>query len=157
LLSYFPQLRRLPLGRLDGRGNNRKYRTPITLNYLTNVSLKLHFIDYTDFEELVSDVFRHVQILRIGILAGFSDDRMEYLDADRWEHLISTHMPNLSIFDFQHRYQGWVNDSNGQKYKSQVNTFNSSFWIERQWFFEHQYYRTALFKTTIFYSKNTHR
>ncbi|CAF1321297.1 unnamed protein product [Rotaria sp. Silwood1] len=49
LLSYVPQLRRLSIGHLKESKLNRTERDSISLNYLTNVSLKLHNVNFEDF------------------------------------------------------------------------------------------------------------
>jgi hypothetical protein len=88
---------------------------------LTNVSLKLYSVDFIDFEKLVTDFFRHVRILRIIVWNNRYVTTLEYLDADRWEQLISTHLLNLCIFDLQHRYEMFDYNSIGQVYTSRVN------------------------------------
>ncbi|CAF3977440.1 unnamed protein product [Rotaria sp. Silwood1] len=158
LLSYVPQLRRLSLDYLDGFRSSQKRMHPVNLNDLTNVSLKLYSIDFNRFEQLVRILFRQVQVLRIvADYTRFSTFNMEYLNADQWEQLISTHMPNLRIFDFQHQYRSWYNNHDRQAYETRVNKFNSVFWIKRQWFFEYQYDQTKSYHVAIFYSINPYR
>ncbi|CAF4995491.1 unnamed protein product, partial [Rotaria sp. Silwood1] len=60
-----------------------------------------------------------IQVLRIvADYTRFSTFNMEYLNADQWEQLISTHMPNLRIFDFQHQYRSWYNNHDRQAYET---------------------------------------
>ncbi|CAF0863837.1 unnamed protein product [Rotaria sordida] len=82
---------------------------------------------------------------------------MEYLNANRWERLILTHMLNLCIFDFEHQYRTWFYNDDRQVYEAQINMFNSLFWIERQWFFENQYYRIRYSNIATLYSTNPYR
>jgi hypothetical protein len=158
LLSYVPQLHHLSFGYLDGSRNTRIRRNSITLNYLTDVSLKLYSVDFDELELLVTDFFRQVQTLRITIgCHRFSNSSMEYLNADRWERLILAHMANLRIFDFQHQYLIWYYSDDRATYKAQVNKFNSAFWVKRQWFFESQYQWAKRAGIAIFYSTNPYR
>jgi hypothetical protein len=158
LLSYVPQLRRLTIGHLDGLRNRRTQESSTTLNYLTNVSLKLYSVSFNDFELSITDLFRQVQVLRIAVsCVGYYRSNMDYLNADRWEQLISINMLNLCVFDFQHQSRTLYDTLDGQKYVIQINKFNSSFWVKHQWFFEHQYYHSANAEAAVFYSTNPYR
>jgi hypothetical protein len=158
LLSYVPQLRRLSFGHLNGSRGIRIHKTSISLNYLTDVSLELYDVSFNDFELLVTNFFRQVQVLRIAICCtAYFNHSMEYLNADRWERLISTHMANLSIFDFQHQHRIARCPDTRATFEAQVNKFNSLFWMKRQWFFEYQYQQITWTKIAIFYSTNPYR
>ena len=99
-----------------------------------------------------------MQILRIGRdCANFSFYHTEYLNADRWEQLISRHLPNLTVFDFQRHYCVWDCCDNREIYETQLDKLQSLFWMKRQWFFEYQYYRTATTNNIIIYSTNPYR
>ncbi|CAF1062997.1 unnamed protein product [Rotaria sordida] len=80
-----------------------------------------------------------------------------YADNKRWERLILSHMPNLRVFDIRH--EDWPKHANNNQLvlDTQINPFTSSFWIERQWFFEHQCYHLRYTDCTIFYSINPYR
>ena len=58
-LSYVPQLRRLSLNHLNGRRSARMRTNLPILNYLTDVSLGLYSISFTNFESLVTDLMYH--------------------------------------------------------------------------------------------------
>ncbi len=60
-----------------------------------------------------------------------------YLDAKRWEQLILSSMPNLSVFDFNH--DNHLVLDNSAPYHDILKQFTSQFWIEKQWFFTHQH------------------
>ncbi|CAF3944046.1 unnamed protein product, partial [Rotaria sp. Silwood1] len=80
-----------------------------------------------------------IQVLRIvADYTRFSTFNMEYLNADQWEQLISTHMPNLRIFDFQHQYRSWYNNHDRQAYET-------------------RYDQTKSYHVAIFYSINPYR
>jgi hypothetical protein len=158
LLQYVPQLRRLSLEYLHGSKHGRTQTNSITLNYLTHVSLDMYCVSFNDFELLVKDFFRHVQVLHIGLnCLHLSTPDTEYLNADWWERLILKSMSNLYTFDFKHEYRGWCNNDDRQRYENQINKFNSLFWIKRQWFFENQYHEKSNSYVTLFYSTNPYR
>jgi hypothetical protein len=127
LLSYVPQLRRLSFGHLYGNRNNRPQMSSIRLNYLTHVSVKLCSVNFDGFELLVTNVFHQVQVLRITVCYIYD---AKYLNANRWERLISMHMSYLCIFDFQHQYRLWYNIDNTESYETKMNKFNSLFSIK---------------------------
>jgi hypothetical protein len=158
LLSYVPQLHRLSFGDLVGNGKSRIHRHSIRLNHLTDVSLKLNFVSFNDFELLVTDFFRQVQVLRITVHdAQFNITDTEYLNADRWEQLISTHMSNLCIFDIHCEHDMLSYYSHGTAYETHVNKFKSLFWTKRQWFFVHHVIHYEWVDVGIFYSTNPYR
>jgi hypothetical protein len=158
LLSYVPQLRRLSISNLRESKLNRIDKSSISLNDLTNVSLKLHDVNFNDFEILVTNCFRQVQVLTISIqYIGFNGDGTQYLNADRWERLISTYMLNLRIFDFQHSYRRLNSNDERQTFEILINKFNSTFWIEHQWFFDRHYHQITWSNAAVFYSRNPYR
>ncbi|CAF4291286.1 unnamed protein product, partial [Rotaria sordida] len=133
-------------------------RGSISLNYLTNVSLKLRNVNFDDFEILVTNYFRQIQVLTIAIqYIGFYVNSTQYLNADRWEQLISTYMLNLHIFDFQLSYRGLDSYDERQAFETLINKFNSTFWIEHQWFFDHHYHHITWSNAAVFYSRNPYR
>ncbi|CAF4630955.1 unnamed protein product [Rotaria sp. Silwood2] len=158
LLSYVPQLRRLSIGNLKEPKIDRTEKGSINLNYLINVSLKLNNLNFNDFEILVTNYFRQIQVLTIAIQSiGFYGNSIQYLNADRWEQLISTHMLNLHTFDFQLSYRILDSNRERQAFETLIKKFNSIFWIEHQWFFDHHYHQMTWSNTAIFYSRNPYR
>jgi hypothetical protein len=58
-----------------------------------------------------------------------------YLDAHRWEQLISQHLPRLKKFYF--KYFDFICEYfQPRTYPEPANQFSSSFWIDRQWILE---------------------
>ncbi|CAF2770403.1 unnamed protein product [Rotaria sp. Silwood2] len=137
----------------------RKIRPPV-LNHLTHVSLKLNYIRFDQFEQLGIDLFAKIQALRVSI--NYNSD-VAYMDGNRWEKLILSHMPNLRIFDIRH--ESWPsnttanNNSNNIELTldSRINQFTSPFWIERQWSFALQHNQSRYGNPTIFYSTDPYR
>lgn len=130
----------------------------VTLEYLTYVSLKLNFVSFNDFEQLVIDFFHQIKILRVIIYSyEFYTGDTEYLDADKWEQLISIHMPRLCNFGFRYRhYLKFLNDDRAV-YEAKINKFNSAFWMKQKWFFGHQYLHRSGGDIGIFYSTNPYK
>ncbi|CAF1064892.1 unnamed protein product [Rotaria sordida] len=92
LVSYVPQLRQkycMQQAKIHPPGSS----------YLTYVSLELDDINFDQFEHLVIDLFATIQVLRI--LIKYNTD-IAYVNNNRWEKLILSHMPNLRIFDIRH-------------------------------------------------------
>ncbi|CAF4064356.1 unnamed protein product, partial [Adineta steineri] len=79
-----------------------------------------------------------------------SCDDPEFLNAKRWERLITSFMPNLRIFNMNHT-------GLADKYHDVINQFNSSFWITKQWYFTHEHITKYNSQTGIFYSMNPYR
>jgi len=158
LLSYVPQLHRLSIGNLIESKLHQTKTSSISLNYLTNVSLNLHHVNFNDFEIIVKNYFRQVQVLKIAIqYIGFFHADKEYINADRWERLILIHMLNLRIFDFQYSYRGLDSNDERQTFETLINKFNSKFWIEHQWFFDRHYHQITWSNAAVFYSRNPYR
>ncbi|CAF1233138.1 unnamed protein product [Adineta steineri] len=76
----------------------------------------------------------------------------EYINAQRWEDLIATHMPHLRIFDIQHKTSLFGNIINGETCQDLMNRFATLFWTKRKWFFTHQLYYLDSSNYGVFYS-----
>ncbi|CAF0997453.1 unnamed protein product [Adineta steineri] len=136
ILSYVPQIRHLSIPFLLRSVKRQNITFSITLNNLSYICLKLAQLDFHDFELLAKDLFHNLQVLRLYVSAGIT-----YLDADRWQNLILSHIPNLAIFDFQCIWFGTPEKNMMSTYENLIKNFTSSFWIQRQWFFSTQYPR----------------
>jgi hypothetical protein len=105
---------------------------------------------FDQFESMVKNLFNQVQVLYIS-----TDNDVAYMDANRWERLILSHMPYLRIFDIAIRYSS--TNEGTVSYVTLINRFNSSFWVERQWFFGYNIFRGKFLKSVILYSTNPYR
>ncbi|CAF4091400.1 unnamed protein product [Rotaria sordida] len=152
ILSYVPQLRRLSIPVLFEAVNKQRITFPIALNYLTYISLQLGFITFDVFELLIKNIFYKLQILRLS-----TSHDITYLDADRWQNLILSHMSNLNVFDLQFIYFVESDEDITFIYDVQINKFTSSFWIERQWFFSTQYSCRQNQYSIMFYSAKPYK
>ncbi|CAF4666353.1 unnamed protein product, partial [Rotaria sp. Silwood2] len=97
ILSCVPQLRRLSINYLYPGYRNTNHVLQFALSNLTHVCLKLDQYPFHQFETFVKDYLSQVKVLRISSNSGLT-----YLNAERWEKLIVSHMPSLEIFDLQH-------------------------------------------------------
>ncbi|CAF4392992.1 unnamed protein product, partial [Adineta steineri] len=127
ILSYVPQIRRLSISYLLAPEKRQDMTFSITLNNLTYMSLKLNYFGFHHFELLAKDLFHNLQVLCL-----YASAEITYLDANRWQNLILSHIPNLTIFDFEYVYFKWSKKNMMSAYKNLIKNFNCSFWIERQ-------------------------
>jgi len=144
LLSYVPELRYLTLNCLDGSFREREELSTMSLNHLTDISIKFHEIYFIQFEKLIKNSFNHVEVLRIT-----ARNDVTYLDATRWEQLIFSYMLNLRVFDINYEGSIYCDDLSSDLL---TDNFNSSFWNERKSVFlvEKVYHGNISIK--IFYS-----
>jgi hypothetical protein len=149
LLSYLPRLHHLSIDGLVDCHQIEVPLSPIELKCFKYVSLKLDFVNFNRFEQLVRKFFSCIEVLRITTRYDPA-----FLDAKRWEQLILSSMPNLRIFDINH--DGLVRN-NSLTYHDLISQFNSSFWIDKQWFFIHQHDWQERLDSGIFYSTDPYR
>jgi hypothetical protein len=119
--------------------------------YLTHVSLNGPDIPFNQFELMIHYLFHQVQVLHISTRYG-----EEYLNANRWQNLIVDNMPHLRVFDIFFSYILHDNESIVD-YINRMNQFDSSFWSERQWFFEYHVLNDEDRNHLRFYSTNPYR
>jgi hypothetical protein len=134
ILSYIPHLKHLSIHvrRSFTRFTVQQLDYSTSLMHLTHVSFNWLYIPFDQLEHMIQHLFNQAQVLRIStpLMRG-------YLDADRWERLILYHMPHLGIFDIFVSCGPYDYDITA--YIFSLNRFTSSFWFERQWFFECYY------------------
>ncbi|CAF4254137.1 unnamed protein product [Rotaria magnacalcarata] len=130
LLCYLPELRHLSINSLVHYQDyfEENEFSPMKLKYLKYVSPKFDCIRFNKVEKILKEFLYYVQILRLTTRYDKA-----YLNAKRWEELIVSYMPYLRIFDIN-----YVLDKNST-YHHSMNQFNSSFRIEKNWFFTHQH------------------
>ncbi|UJR17949.1 hypothetical protein I4U23_004848 [Adineta vaga] len=121
------------------------------LNYLTHVSLNLcSEIKFDDLKMFFINYSPFVQVLRVNV-------HEEYIDANKWKQLLSSSLPNLRIFDIHCEMGSQLVYFNRKNIEKQMNLFNSSFWTQRQWFFEYHLHLVDGFNHSIFRSTNPYR
>ncbi|UJR29511.1 hypothetical protein I4U23_010728 [Adineta vaga] len=151
LLSYFPCLRSISTTYLWHEQNLiLKSSCPI-LNHLTHAYLKLlSGVTFNNLEQFLINCCPSLQMLRI------SGDE-EFLNANRWQQLISSFLVHLQTFDIQCKIRPQNDITHRKQIEEQMDLFNSSFWSERQWFFECRVYSQRNYYQTIFCSTNPFR
>ena len=152
VLSYLPQLRRLSWHKLSGSDNQQSTLERMEMKHLTHLNLELRVTDFDQFEAMIVHLFPRVEVLHLS--TSFSH---EYLDADRWQRLISCSMPQLRVFDLQHQDNVRTSDEALLTSARLKHTFTSSFWLEHQWYFTHQIFLQQGLYQVIFYSTNPYR
>ncbi len=148
LFSCLPNLRHLSINCLVGHRSLGISSYIIRLKHLKYVSLELDGVRLSRLEKLMRNFFHHVEDFRLTV----KYDR-RYFDANLWEQLIESYMPNLRIFDIN--YKGAVDNSSS--YHQLVDQFNSPFWIERGWSFNHQHFWPDSLNSGVFYSTDPYR
>lgn len=132
LLSYLPRLHRLSIDSISNDYIRPSLINILPSNQLTHLSLKLKDIEFHRFENYFSCLPSSLQVFRLSC-----DEDRNYLDANRWERLIRTYLPNLRIWDFQHTC-AIRNDPDRVMYEDSIKQFTSPFWINRNWYFGYQ-------------------
>jgi len=132
LFSYLPQIRRLSIDRLTP--STTKEIKPIIMPHLKHVTLKLSNIKFNEFEQIMKNFFENIQILSIN-----TNDDQDYIHATKWEQLILNYMHHLSIFRLYFAMDNTTYNHNNFNFNDLTVNFNSSFWIERNWFLNYQY------------------
>jgi hypothetical protein len=130
LVSYTPQLRQLHV--TDSLESMPKIRmmSPTALINLTHLTI---FADNFVFDEI--ELFIKRMNFKLKVFVIRTSDDASFLHADRWEQLIIQYLPYLDEFCLL--YQECI----GEKYQYDIyhgkqNPFLTSFWIQRQWFFD---------------------
>ncbi|CAF3712850.1 unnamed protein product [Adineta steineri] len=149
-LLCLPKLRHLSMNSLIGSDHPSKIEfAPIELKDLKSVSLELYSIHFHQLKNLITNCFKHIEKLSI---TTFNDST--YLSGKQWQQIISSSLPNLRIFDLQNNYNSMWNKF---VYAWLSSDFRSSFWKDKQWFFQHCYNGELKSNNGIFFSTNPYR
>lgn len=81
------------------------------------------------------DILSNKRYSNLNILSIICSKNIVFLDAFQWERLILQYYPQLEKFYFIY-YERLDNNNQYQLYSRQINSFYSSFWIERKWIFD---------------------
>ncbi|CAF1307527.1 unnamed protein product [Rotaria sordida] len=131
LLRRLPQLRHLSIDYLVGFNDINIKLSNILLKDFKYLSLNIYNVSFGGFEKLIKHYFRSIEVLRVR-----TENDQSYLNANQWEELILSFMPNLRVFDFNHDNDAFIYKP--VPYHDILKQFASEFWVERQWFFTHQ-------------------
>jgi hypothetical protein len=129
ILTYTPQLCRLNCRQVnDSNGVIRKQSLNIRSN-LTHIFIDRCSAEFDEMEIFMTKISSHLQVLDITCSRDTA-----YLDADRWKRIISQYLLHLRIFKF--KYEETIDeDLEATLHHEQINRFNSTFWMKRNWFF----------------------
>lgn len=133
LLSHTPQLRKFSCQ--FSTSYSSLSGMLIVPDKLHHLALQLEETSFDEFEWFILPFAHQLRVLQIS-----TQHESEFLNADRWERLISKRMSLLQTFIFEHQTRETLPDD---RHHQLMNKFNSSFWSNRQWFFTHQHYRTG--------------
>ncbi|CAF2103335.1 unnamed protein product [Rotaria magnacalcarata] len=132
IISYTPNLRRLKFLYLSNRNVSIGSIKSMVLPNLTNLSISIY--KEISFDELKIFIEKLNSKLKIFSLTTIVED-VTYLDANRWEELIRTKLPQLEEFYF--RYSAYFSENyDTPLYFGQCNQFISPFWLQRRWILE---------------------
>ncbi|UJR06865.1 hypothetical protein I4U23_011154 [Adineta vaga] len=131
LLSYVPHLRYLSAYLSNSNVFVQTNLPNFTLNNLTSASFTFQDTTFHHLEQILMNRFSFIEILRIT-----SDSTC--IDGNRWKQLILTYLTNLHVFDIFLIQHDMSNDDTKEVFEEQISPFQSSFWIERQWFFDYR-------------------
>ncbi|UJR17699.1 hypothetical protein I4U23_004597 [Adineta vaga] len=85
-------------------------------------------MEFDIFYQFIMEKGSQLQVLRL-----MSICTLDYIDADRWERLITNSMSNLRVFDCEYKECiGTINESPTDAYHKLINRFSSPFGIQRQ-------------------------
>jgi hypothetical protein len=96
---------------------------------LTHCLFRTDLLNFDEFEIFIRKISSQLRVLSFTPTAYIA-----YLDADRWERLISQHIPYLHTFQFDYS-DALFGRSVYQPYRSVLHRFTSTFWIEKGWMF----------------------
>ncbi|CAF4496999.1 unnamed protein product [Rotaria sp. Silwood2] len=130
LLSYTPLLTHLTCLELSNRHQEIQSIQSIMILNLTSMTLNTCYLQFNEFEIFIKKICKQLRILCIN-----KTQDADYLNATRWEQLISKHMPYLRIFKLEN-CEFHYEPIELMSYHCQLNQFISSFWINRGWFFQ---------------------
>jgi hypothetical protein len=130
ILSYTHRLNHLTCRELIRSNENITQKATINLPNLTYISILECYLIFDILEPFIKKISSQLQVLRINTYWYAS-----YLDANRWERLISEYMPYLREFSLQH-HEFIDDDFEITENHKRINQFISSFWISHQYIFE---------------------
>jgi hypothetical protein len=151
ILFHTPNLRRLNCENLFQFNESLPTEIPLRLFKLTHCSIRLSSLKFDQLEIFIKNLSGQLRVLHLSQTLDIA-----YLDADRWEQLISRYMPYL--YSFQFEYSDAIDSRfEYQIYHSFIHRFTSSFWIDRRWILNIQTNLTHWPPIEIIYSIQTYK
>jgi hypothetical protein len=124
---------------------NNKYSTK-------HHAIKLNQLVITQFSGVFGELVKILkQTPNLKSLTICSDNNIEMIDADQWQHLISSSLPDLNIFKFKFRYE-YHGANKGNTMHEKWTQFQSGFWHKQhQWYTEYSLSKNSASIYTIPY------
>jgi hypothetical protein len=140
VLTYTPRLTHLSCRLAWGLCSNIA-EGPAVLLHLTHITVEFYQLSFDELEMFLAKICRQLILLRVMVSRSGT-----FLCAKRWEQLILNHMPHLRIFDFQCYMSpddpivedDDDDDNDDSMSLTPFDRFTSTFWCDRNWFFEDQ-------------------
>jgi len=151
ILSYTPKLTHLICKQpIKSNVNNEQIKS-IRVFHLTHISIPFGYISFNEFEIFIRKISSEIQILKF-----YTNIDSNYLNTNRWEQLIQEYIPNLNKFYFI--YIDVVNEHLiVTPDHRQMNRFNSTFWIKKQWIFHIEIRTCIRLNTAVLYKISPRR
>ncbi|CAF1365215.1 unnamed protein product [Adineta steineri] len=130
LLSYTPLLVHLTCMELCKQDQYIEKITSLKIFNLTSITFHMCNVEFSNLEIFIQNIGKQLRVLCIN-----TSQDIAYMNATRWEQLISMYIPNLRVLKFgydEYHYQNIELAS----HHTLLNQFTSSFWINRGWFFQ---------------------
>ncbi|CAF4163813.1 unnamed protein product [Adineta steineri] len=130
ILSYTPQLCRLTCREINESNEEDDTKHALSAIFkLTYISIGKCHAKFDELILFITKISRQLQVLHMT-----SSQDVTYLDADRWQRLISRYLLNLRILEF--KYEEFIDDDlEVTLYHERIDRFYSSFWTKRKWYF----------------------
>ncbi|CAF2860123.1 unnamed protein product [Rotaria sp. Silwood2] len=128
IISYTPQITRLSFIHKGYSTFKTDMISPIMLSNLTHLSIYGDHLQFDKVQMFITKIDAKLKVLSVKSLAK----DINYLNADCWKELIMKNFPQLEKF---HLIFSIFLESTRKTplYINKLNTFNSLFWIDRQW------------------------
>ncbi|CAF3672309.1 unnamed protein product [Rotaria sp. Silwood1] len=148
IISYTSQLYRLDYTNRNFNDRNIEINSSIKLANLKYLFIHIFNTKFDIFEMFLRKIDSKLKVF--SFITRYED--ITYLDANRWENLISKYLFQLEKFYLQY-FASCEKDSQTQIYHGKPNQFISSFWIKRKWIFEVQRDLTSIIYSVRPYKK----
>ena len=129
LLSYTPQLLRLTCQYLTETEMNTRREDTTAIPTLARISIGEWHADFDRLEAFLTKVSSELECLTIKCF-----EPVEFLNAERWERIITQHLPRLWRLNFIFE-ESLDEDFVVTQHHQHIHRFRSSFWSKRHWLF----------------------
>ena len=149
LLSYTPRLRRLACQCITETEMNTRREDTTAIPTLARISIGEWHADFDRLEAFLTKISSELECLTIKCF-----EPVEFLNAERWERIITQYLPRLSRLNLTYK------ESIGRRFvgtqlHQHIHRFRSSFWSKRHWLFNVELDNNGWFVNTISYVIST--